>query len=87
MRGTPAGTEGGEGTAPAPTRRRAADTEGDTVYEYELQQIRSAELLRLAARERLVREAARGRRAARRAAARRTAGTGGAPRHRFTRAA
>ncbi|MCX4742906.1 hypothetical protein [Streptomyces antibioticus] len=43
------------------------------MYEYELHQIRSAELLRRAADERLAREAVRGRRAARREAAERAA--------------
>ncbi|WP_327318046.1 hypothetical protein [Streptomyces sp. NBC_01235] len=42
------------------------------MYEYELQQARSAELLRRAEHERLAREAVRGRRAARREAAERT---------------
>ncbi|AWT45651.1 MULTISPECIES: hypothetical protein [Streptomyces] len=45
------------------------------MYEYEIQQARSAELLRKAEHERLVREAVRTRRAARRAAQERTAGT------------
>lgn len=43
------------------------------MYEYDLQRARSAELLRQAEHERLVREAVRSRRAARREAARRTA--------------
>ncbi|MET9502409.1 hypothetical protein ABZY42_11875 [Streptomyces sp. NPDC006622] len=43
------------------------------MYEYEVQQARSAELLRRAAAERLAREAVRGRRAARREAAELTA--------------
>ncbi|MFC5638739.1 hypothetical protein [Streptomyces bullii] len=41
------------------------------MYEYELQQSRSADLIRRAEHERLVREAVRARRAARREAARR----------------
>lgn len=40
------------------------------MYEYELSQLRSAELLRQAAQERLAREAVRSRRAARREALR-----------------
>ncbi|MEV1063792.1 hypothetical protein [Streptomyces sp. NPDC050263] len=43
------------------------------MYEHELQQARSAELLRQAAHERQVREAVRGARAARREAAQRAA--------------
>ncbi|MET7454916.1 hypothetical protein ABZT03_24070 [Streptomyces sp. NPDC005574] len=43
------------------------------MYEYELQQLRSAELIRRAEDERLAREVVRGRRAARREAARRAA--------------
>ncbi|MFG2375654.1 MULTISPECIES: hypothetical protein [unclassified Streptomyces] len=43
------------------------------MYEYELHQIRSAELRRQAANERLAREAVRGARAARREQARRAA--------------
>ncbi|MFJ3666566.1 hypothetical protein ACIPSE_08925 [Streptomyces sp. NPDC090106] len=43
------------------------------MHEYELSRLRSAELLRQADHERLVREALRGRRAARREAARREA--------------
>ncbi|MDX3242879.1 MULTISPECIES: hypothetical protein [unclassified Streptomyces] len=43
------------------------------MYEHELHQFRSAELLRRAAHERLAREAVRGRRAARREAAERAA--------------
>ncbi|MFF9163398.1 hypothetical protein ACF081_24545 [Streptomyces longwoodensis] len=43
------------------------------MYELELQQLRSAELIRQADQERLAREAVRGRRAARREAAGRTA--------------
>lgn len=44
------------------------------MYEYELHHIRSAELIRQAEHERLVREAVRVRRAARREAAERSAG-------------
>ncbi|WP_405923899.1 hypothetical protein [Streptomyces sp. NBC_00035] len=63
--------------------------------EYELYQIRSAQLIREAQHHRLVREALRGRRAARRAALRESAqndteGQGHSRRHgrhRFTRAA
>ncbi|MER6285656.1 MULTISPECIES: hypothetical protein [Streptomyces] len=59
--------------------------------EYELSQYRSAELLRQAEHERLVRETLRGRRAARREAAERTAEseahTGRPRRHRFLRTA
>lgn len=43
------------------------------MYEYEISQLRSAELIRRAESERLAREAARRRRAARREAARHTA--------------
>lgn len=43
------------------------------MFEYELHQIRSAELIREAQNHRLVQEALRGRRAARRAAARESA--------------
>jgi len=43
------------------------------MYEYEIHQIRSAELRRQAANERLAREAVRGRRAARREQARQAA--------------
>jgi hypothetical protein len=42
------------------------------MYEYEISQIRSAELIRKAEHERLAREAVRGRRAARREARRAT---------------
>ncbi|MFJ4204597.1 hypothetical protein ACIP2Y_33910 [Streptomyces sviceus] len=59
--------------------------------EYELSQYRSAELLRQAEHERLVRETLRGRRAARREAAERTSEgethTGRPRRHRFLRTA
>lgn len=66
--------------------------EDDAMYpEYELSQYRSAELLRQAENERLVRETLRGRRAARREAAERTAEadshTGRPRRHRFLRTA
>ncbi|MFJ5779399.1 hypothetical protein [Streptomyces sp. NPDC093094] len=44
------------------------------MYEYEIQQMRSAELIRRAADERLAREAVRSRRAARAEAERREAG-------------
>ncbi|MFF4350736.1 hypothetical protein [Streptomyces sp. NPDC001530] len=65
------------------------------MFEYELQQIRSAELIREAQNHRLAQEALRGRRAARRAAAREsgqndTEGQSHSPRprrHRFARAA
>ncbi|MFF7447007.1 MULTISPECIES: hypothetical protein [unclassified Streptomyces] len=61
------------------------------MYEYEISQLRSAELLRQAAQERLAREAIRGRRAARRAALRHEAEgeahTGRPWRLRFPRAA
>ncbi|MFI1376306.1 hypothetical protein ACH4UY_30430 [Streptomyces longwoodensis] len=43
------------------------------MYEFELQQLRSADLIRQAEQDRLAREAVRGRRAARREAAGRTA--------------
>ncbi|AWW37406.1 hypothetical protein ADL00_22565 [Streptomyces sp. AS58] len=61
------------------------------MYEYELQRIRSAELIRRADRERTAREAVRRARAARREAAERAA-VGGADtrrprRHRFPRTA
>ncbi|MCT9081042.1 hypothetical protein [Streptomyces fulvoviolaceus] len=60
-------------------------------YEYEISQLRSAELMRQAEHERLAREVVRGRRAARREAARRAAEgevhTGGPRRHRFLRTA
>ncbi|MES5817219.1 hypothetical protein [Streptomyces sp. RG80] len=46
------------------------------MYEYELSQLRSAELLRQAENERLAREAVRGRRAARREAVRQEAESG-----------
>ncbi|MFI0512734.1 hypothetical protein ACH3Y9_22715 [Streptomyces sp. WSLK1-5] len=59
--------------------------------QYELSQYRSAELLRQADHERLVRETLRGRRAARREAGERTAEadahTGRPRRHRFLRTA
>lgn len=63
------------------------------MFEYELQQMRSAELRREAANERLAREAVRGARAARREAAGRAAEGEVKPdddrprRHWFTRAA
>ncbi|MFI5674704.1 hypothetical protein [Streptomyces cellulosae] len=61
------------------------------MYEYELQQLRSADLIRRADQERLARQAARGNRAARREAARRQAETAshtdGPHRHRFARTA
>ncbi|GAA3994100.1 hypothetical protein GCM10022232_32570 [Streptomyces plumbiresistens] len=64
---------------------------GHTMYEYEISQLRSAELIRQAEQERLAREALRGRRAARREAARRAAEgevhTGRPRRHRFPRTA
>jgi hypothetical protein len=60
------------------------------MYEYELHQIRSAELRQQAANERLAREAVRGARAARREQARQAAEgevhTGGPRRHLFARA-
>lgn len=60
------------------------------MYEYELQQIRSAELRQQAANERLAREAVRGARAARREQARQAAEgevhTEGPRRHLFARA-
>ncbi|WP_406121785.1 hypothetical protein [Streptomyces sp. NBC_00989] len=59
------------------------------MFEYELHQIRSAELRRQAANERLAREAVRGARAARREQARRAAEgevhTEGPRRHLFAR--
>ncbi|MEV0641205.1 hypothetical protein AB0I77_41045 [Streptomyces sp. NPDC050619] len=61
------------------------------MYEYKFSQFRSADLIRQAEHERLVREAVRGRRAARREAARHAAAgeadTGRPRRHRFLRAA
>ncbi|GAA5212386.1 hypothetical protein LV779_01620 [Streptomyces thinghirensis] len=61
------------------------------MFEYEIQQTRSAELIRRADQARLAREAVRARRAARRDAARNTAETESHSfrfrRHRFTRAA
>jgi hypothetical protein len=61
------------------------------MYEYELQQLRSAELIRLAEQDRLARRALLGERAARREAARRTAESdppaGRQRRHRFVRTA
>jgi hypothetical protein len=61
------------------------------MYEYEIAQLRSAELIRKAEYERLAREAVRGRRAARREAAERAAEgevhTGRPRRHRFLRTA
>lgn len=62
----------------------------DTMYSaYEISQYRSADLIRQAQHERLVRETLRGRRAARREAAERTAETeshtGRPRRHRFPR--
>jgi hypothetical protein len=64
----------------------------DAMYpEYEISQYRSAELLRQAEHERLVRETLRGRRAARREAAERSeeshSHTGRPRRHRFLRTA
>lgn len=65
--------------------------QGDTVFHYELHQLRSAELGRIAEHDRLVREVLRARRAARRSAGGRTAEaephTHRPHRHRFTRAA
>ncbi|MDT7843518.1 hypothetical protein [Streptomyces justiciae] len=61
------------------------------MYEYELSQLRSDDLIRRAQQDRLVREAVQGRRAARREAARREAEsevhTGRSRRHRFLRTA
>lgn len=61
------------------------------MYEYELSQLRSDELIRQAQHQRLVREAVQGRRAARREAAGREAEseahTGRSRRHRFLRTA
>ncbi|MGW0761457.1 hypothetical protein ACWD1Y_34135 [Streptomyces sp. NPDC002814] len=61
------------------------------MYEYEMQQFRSAELIRQAEQERLAREVVRARRAARREAAGRTAEpdshTHRPRRHRFARVA
>jgi hypothetical protein len=58
------------------------------MYEYEISQFRSAELIRQAQQERLAREVARGRRAARRAAAGRAAEDDGhSPRLRRLRSA
>ncbi|GCB45826.1 hypothetical protein [Streptomyces sp. NL15-2K] len=61
------------------------------MYEYELSQFRSADLIRRAEQARLAREAVRGRRAARREAARHAAEgevhTGRPRRYRFPRAA
>ncbi|MFD5626485.1 hypothetical protein [Streptomyces sp. NPDC127072] len=65
------------------------------MFEYELQQIRSAELIREAHNHRIAREAIRSRRAARRAAVRESAGNDsegqahsrGHRRHRFARVA
>lgn len=61
------------------------------MYEYELAQLRSAELIRQAEHERQAREAVRGLRAARREAAEHAAEgevhTGRPRRHRFPRAA
>lgn len=61
------------------------------MYEYEIAQLRSAELLRRAEHERLAREAVQGRRAARREAAERAAEgevhTGRPRRHRSPRTA
>ncbi|WP_405619488.1 hypothetical protein [Streptomyces sp. NBC_00076] len=61
------------------------------MYEYEIHQFRSAELIRRAEQDRLARRAVLGKRAARREAARRTAEsdphTGRPRRHRFVRTA
>ncbi|AQS67404.1 hypothetical protein [Streptomyces pactum] len=61
------------------------------MFEYEIQQTRTAELIRRADEERLAREAVRARRAARREAAKGTAEAESHSfryrRHRFTRAA
>ncbi|CAM5727238.1 hypothetical protein SALBM311S_09343 [Streptomyces alboniger] len=61
------------------------------MYEYELQQLRSAELIRQAEQDRLARRAVLGNRAARLEAARRAAesdpDTGRPHRHRFVRTA
>ncbi|MFF4255996.1 hypothetical protein ACFY1L_32790 [Streptomyces sp. NPDC001663] len=55
------------------------------MYEYEISQIRSAELIRQAESERLAREALRGRRAARREAAVRRADEDESHTHRLRR--
>ncbi|WP_018568636.1 hypothetical protein [Streptomyces sp. PsTaAH-124] len=61
------------------------------MFAYELHELRSAELRRLAEQERLAAEALRGRRAARRTASREApeaeSHSGGPGQHRFTRAA
>jgi hypothetical protein len=61
------------------------------MYEYQLLQFRTADLMRQADQERLARQAVRGKRAARREAARRKAETAshtdGPRRHRFARTA
>ncbi|MEU8653819.1 hypothetical protein [Streptomyces sp. NPDC048737] len=73
---TPLGDEGRGIESVAASGAGSTDLQGrTTVYEYEIQQARSAELLRRAAEERLAREAVRGRRAARREAAERAART------------
>ncbi|MDF3141469.1 MULTISPECIES: hypothetical protein [unclassified Streptomyces] len=51
------------------------------MYQYELQHLRAAELIRQAEHERLVREAVRGRRTARRAAKRSAEGSADAEAH------
>lgn len=62
--------------------RLTRENEGPPVYEYELHHIRSAELIRRAEHERLVREAVRSRRATRRQAGERSAeGVGEAESH------
>jgi hypothetical protein len=57
------------------------------MYEYELQQLRSAELIRQAEHERQAREAVRARREAARRTPESESHTGGPRRHRFARTA
>ncbi|MGV9556212.1 hypothetical protein [Streptomyces sp. NPDC003401] len=71
MRRTPLGEEGRGIEGVAARGAGSTDLKGTSaVYEYELQQARSAELLRRAAAEQLARDVVRGRRAARREAER-----------------
>ena len=86
---TPLGDEG-RGIASERMRNRPL-TKGHTMYEYEIQQLRAAELIRRADQARLAREAVRARRAARRDARHDAAPaeshTSRLRRHRFARAA
>lgn len=86
MRPTRPGDEG-EGT-PGPSRAPTSHRgQGHTVYEYELQQYRSADLIRHAERQRRVRAVLRARRALTQDPTGPEDRTHRSPRHRYTRAA